>query len=63
MKRYNLLARMAAKLQSDLETELGEKIASGEIKTGSVEWREYCDRIEEAAAEANFYSVRYEENN
>ena len=63
MKSYNLLARMAAKLQSDLEQELGEKIDSGEIKTGSVQWREYCERIEEAAAEAVHYDTCYSENN
>ena len=54
---------MAAKLQSDLEQELSDKLKSGEIKTGSVQWREYSDRIEEAAAEAVHYDTCYDENN
>jgi len=49
-------------LKSNAEEKLGREIASGEVKVGSMKWREQCEQIEMFDRMASDLNTRYNEN-
>jgi len=49
-------------LKSAAEQKLGEEIASGKVKVGSVQWREQCENIELFDRMASDLNLKYSEN-
>jgi hypothetical protein len=49
-------------LKNLAEQKLGEDIASGKVKVGSVAWREQCENIELFDRMASDLNTRYNEN-
>ena len=49
-------------LKSNAEQKLGEDIASGKVKVGSLEWREQCENIELFDRMASDLNQKYNDN-